>query len=75
MDLQKLWCFWLLRRSNGPVSLQPGRVPDLGLDREAAELHCPCAELHPDGCATVMAELVFGEAREQIALSDTRFSY
>lgn len=67
--------FWHLRRSDGPVSLQPGRVPDLGLDGEAVELHCPRAELHPDGCATVMVELVFGEARQQVALPYTRFSY
>lgn len=62
------------RRSDGPVSLQSGRVPDLGLDGEAAELRRPCAELHPDGCAAVVAELVFGEAGEKVALSHTGFS-
>lgn len=75
MDLWELWGSWHSRRSDGTVSLQPGRVPDLGLDGEAAELHGARAELHPDGCSAIMVELVFGEAGQQIALSYTRFSY
>lgn len=65
---------WDSRRCDGPVSLQPGRVPDLSLDGEAVDLHRPRAELHPDGGAAVMVELVFGEARQQVALSDPRLS-
>lgn len=53
----------VLRRSNGPVSLQPRSIPDLGLYCEAVELHSPCAELHPNSRATIMVELIFGIAR------------
>lgn len=53
----------VVRRGNGPVSLQPGRIPDLGLYCEAVELYSPCAELHPDGCAAIVVELVFCKAR------------
>lgn len=53
----------VVRRGNGPVSLQPGSIPDLGLYCEAVELYSPCAELHPDGCAAIMVELIFCKAR------------
>lgn len=53
----------VLRRSNGPVSLQSSSIPDLGLYCEAVELHSPCAELHPNSCAAIMVELIFGIAR------------
>lgn len=53
----------VIRRGNGPVSLQPGSIPDLGLYCEAVELYSPCAELHPDGCAAIMVELIFCKAR------------
>lgn len=68
-----IWVGWYSRRSDGPVSFQAGRIPDLGLDGEAVELHRPCAELHTDGCAAVMVELVFREAGQQIAFPNTRF--
>lgn len=66
---------WHSRGSDGPVPFQPGRVPDLGLDGEAVELYRPCAELHPNGCASVVVELVLGEAGQHIALAYTGFSY
>lgn len=66
---------WHSRWSDGSVSLQPGCVPDLGLNGEATDLHCPRAELHPNGCTTVVVEFVFGEAGQQVALSYTRFPY
>lgn len=52
-----------IRRSNGPVSLQPGSIPDLCLYCKSVELYSPCAELHPNGCAAIVVELIFGEAR------------
>lgn len=58
-----------LRRGDGPVALQPCCVPDLGLDGVGVELDRPGAELHADGGATVMAELILGEARQQVALA------
>lgn len=66
---------WHSRRSDCPVSLQSRRVPDLGLDGEAAELHRSRTELHPDGGAGVVVEVVLGESRQQVALSHTRFTY
>lgn len=65
---------WPLRRCDGPVPLKPGCVPDLGLDDEAVELHCPSTELHSDGCATVVVKLVFGETGQQVTLSNPRLS-
>ena len=65
---------WHSRRRDGPVALQSRRVPDLGLDGEGAELHRPGAELHPYCCASIIGELVFGEAGQQVALSYTRFT-
>lgn len=53
----------VLRRSNGPVTLQPGGIPDLGLNSEVVELYSPCTELHADGCAAIMVKLVFCETR------------
>lgn len=70
-----MFVWWLCsRRSDGSVSLQARCVPDLRLDGETIELHGSRAELHPDGGPTVVAELVFSEAGQQVALSNTRFS-
>ena len=63
------------RRGDGPVPLQPSRVPDLSLDYETFQLNCACAELHPDGGAAVVVELVLGEAGEQVALANARLTY
>lgn len=53
----------VIRRGNGPVPLQPSSIPDLGLYCEAVEPHGPCAELHPNGCAAIVVELIFCKAR------------
>lgn len=71
MDLFEYVCVYP-RRGDGPVALQPCRVPDLGLDGVGVELDCSGAELHADGGATVVAELILGEARQQVALPDAR---
>lgn len=63
-----------LRRCDSPVPLKPSCVPDLGLDDEAIELHCPSTELHTDSCATVVVKLIFGETRQQVTLSHSRLS-
>lgn len=39
------------------------------------DLHRPSAELHPDGGAAVVVELIPGEAGQQVALAYTRLSY
>ena len=60
------------RWGDGPVALQPRRVPDLSFDGEVIQLNCPRAELHTDGCAAVVSELIFGEAGQNVAFSYTR---
>ena len=62
------------RGGDGPVALQAGRVPDLGLDGVGVQLNRPCAELHPDGGAAVQGELVLGESRQQVGLAHARLS-
>lgn len=54
-----------------PVALQASCVPDLGLDGKTVQLHSPGAELHSNSGATVMVELVFGEAWQQVAFAHT----
>lgn len=63
------------RGSDGSISLQSSRVPYLGFDGLTVQLHRPRAELHADGGAAVVAELILGESREQIALPHARFPY
>lgn len=63
-----------LRRCDGPVALQPGRVPDLGFHQGVSHQDGACGELHPNRGTAVVVELVAGEAREQIGLSHPRFS-
>lgn len=69
-------CLWVYPRwGDSPVALQPCCVPDLGFDDEVVQLNRPCAELHSDGGATVVVELIFSEAGEKVAFSYTRLSY
>ena len=63
------------RWGNSPVALQPCSVPDLSFDDEAVQLNSPRAELHADGGATVMIELILGEASQKVALSYSRLTY
>lgn len=62
------------RWGDGPVALQPCCVPDLSFDGEVVQLNGPRAELHPDGGATVVVELILGEASEKVALSYARLA-
>lgn len=50
------------RRGDGSVPLQAGRVPDLSLDGGGTQHDGARGELHPDGGAAVVAELIACEA-------------
>ncbi len=63
------------RWGDSPVALQPGCVPDLGFDGVGVQLNSPRAELDADGGATVVIELILGEARQKVALSYARLPY
>lgn len=63
------------RWGDSSVALKPRCVPDLGFDGEVVQLNSPCAELHADGGATVMIELIFCEARQKVALSYAGLPY
>lgn len=57
------------RWGNSPVALKSCGVPDLSFDGVLVQLNRPGAELHANGGATVMVELIFGEARQEVTLS------
>lgn len=59
------------RWGDGPVTLQPCCIPDLGLDGEVVQLNGSRAELHSDGGAAVVVELILGEAGQKVALPHT----
>lgn len=63
------------RWGDGPVALQPCCIPDLGFDGEVFQLNSPRAELHADGGAAVVIELIFSEARQKVALSYAGLPY
>lgn len=56
------------RWGDSPVALQPRCVPDLGLDSGVVQLDGPGAELHADGGATIVVELIFSKAGQKVAL-------
>lgn len=60
-----------LRRSNRPVALLAGRVPDLCLDGLPLHLDAPCCKLYPDCALALQVELVSGEAGQKVALAHT----
>lgn len=63
------------RWGDRPVALKSCRVPDLGFDGVVVQLNRPGAELHANGGTTVMVELIFGEARQEVTLSYPGLSY
>lgn len=63
------------RWGDRPVALKSCRVPDLGFDGVLVQLNRPGAELHTDGGATVVVELIFGEARQEVTLPNPGLSY
>lgn len=63
------------RWGDGPVALQPCRVPDLSFNGEVVHLNGPRAELDTNGGSTVMIELVLCEARKEVAFAYTRLPY
>lgn len=63
------------RWGNSPVALKSRCVPDLSFDGVLVQLNRPGAELHADGGATVVVELIFGEARQEVTLPDPRLPY
>lgn len=58
-------------RGDGAVALLPGGVPDLGLDGLALGLDGLGGELDADGRFGLEVELVAGEPREEVGLTDT----
>lgn len=56
------------------VSLLTGSVPDLGLNHLAIDRDTTGGELDTDGGLGFEVELIAGESREKVALSDTRVS-
>lgn len=63
-----------LRRGDGTVTLQPGRVPDLCFHQGVSHHNGAGGELDSDGGATVMVELIASEAGKEVGLPDSGFS-
>ena len=59
-------------RSDSAVSLLSSSVPDLCLDRLRVDLNAASSEFDADGRFGVQVELIAGESREKVGLSDTR---
>lgn len=62
-------------RGDGAVTFLAGSVPDLGLDCFGIDLNATGSEFDADGRLAVKVELVAGETREQVGLSNTAVSY
>lgn len=62
-------------RCDGTVTLLTGGIPDLRLDGLVVDLNAARGELDADGGLAVQVELIAGESREQVGLSDTGVSY
>lgn len=69
-------CAAVVGRSDGPIALLAGRVPDLSLEDPPINLDRLCGrELDPDGGLGLEAELVLGEATEDVGLAHAALAY
>lgn len=65
-------CALIIGLRDGPVSLLPGRIPDLQPELGAVDIHSLHLKVNPDGRHIAGLELVLAEPHEYIGLADSR---